>query len=228
MLDTALFSDLHRGDRRSNLVYMRELFLHVGKAHRVILIGDVLDSWTADSWDVEELLEALGSLLARELICVRGNHDPDNLDKLLGDRFTVVDQYDLETKRGLYAVMHGHQYDDMICKYSYWMRILYWIHDAVLRAFHIDMQRLLQFSLSSRNKSRYFKNLVADSVRRMREDLGGKYKGVVCGHTHFPTRVLCGDFEYINSGDLLTNMTYVKVEQDGEISVYGYFPTVTG
>jgi len=225
MLDTVLVSDLHYGDRRCNLEQVACLLGHIGHIHRLIVVGDTLDYWVTKTWNLQSLLALLSGLCSHTVVLISGNHDPNNLDELVGDKIQVCDDYEVEAKKGIYKVIHGHQYDKLLCSHFYFVRFCFWIHQLLLNKYGWDFQRLLRFSLSNRSKSKYFESLVKESVEQMRSDYSG-YAGVICGHTHFPVRVEFDDFEYFNCGDLIEHFSYIKINQDGEVSLCGYFPGI--
>ena len=225
MLDTVIASDLHLGDKRCDLEQVASLFGHIGHVHQLIIAGDVLDSWVANTWDIDKLTALLGGLISHTIILESGNHDPNNLQELMGDKFIVKEQHEVDTRRGKYLVIHGHQYDNILQNYSLFVRMCFSIHQVMLKKFGWDLQKLLRFSLSKRNSSKYFKSLVRDSIKQMMVDFKD-YAGVICGHTHFPIRQQFDDFEYINCGDLIEHYSYVKIDKEGEVSLCGYFPTI--
>lgn len=225
MLDTVIVSDLHCGDKRCNLEHVASLFGHIGHIHQLVIAGDILDSWAADTWDTTKLSVLFGGLVSHTIVLETGNHDPENLQEIMGDKFIVKNEHEVETRRGTYIVVHGHQYDHFLKNYSIAVKISFILHQFILNKFGLDLQRLLRFSLAKRNQSKYFKSLVKETVTQMRIDFKD-YAGVICGHTHFPIREQYDDFEYINCGDLIEHYSYVKIDEKGEVSLCGYFPPI--
>jgi len=226
MLDTLIVSDIHDGDKRCIHSAIAELMVHVGPAKRLILAGDTLDSWATCEWDVAWLKDIVNHLAPQEVIVLRGNHDPIDLQIRLGTSFTVMDSYDLSVADGRYKVIHGHQYDTLFVKHSTYVWLCYLLHTFFLNKFGWDLQKLLRFSVSKYSRSAYFKKFVRSAINQMMQDFQN-YRGVICGHTHYPIRVEHAQFDYINCGDLLTNYSYVGMDSDGYPYLRGYFPVVS-
>jgi UDP-2,3-diacylglucosamine pyrophosphatase LpxH len=225
-LDTVIVSDLHYGDKRCNLNDVAQLFGHIGPVKRLIVAGDILDSWVASSWDLKPLNALLNGLRPDNITLIAGNHDPSDLKALLPS-YEILNETSVETCRGPYRVIHGHQYDHLLQEYSVLARIGAWLQQLILKKTGWDIQRLVRFSVSARNKTDYFKRMVGNIIQVMDKECqeNGEH-GVICGHTHYPVRVRRDDaFDYINSGDLLENLSYVRIDDGGEISLCSYFPT---
>jgi len=221
-MNRIIISDIHIGDKRLDERYLRAFVNYLGYVDELILAGDILDSWVTNKWDLD-LLYFIVHKSAR-VIFIKGNHDPENLESIIG--FKVLESYEFETPKGKYLVFHGHQFDYLMAKYSWWAKLSFKLHQFLYSKFNIDLQKIKNLSLARRSKAWYFKNIINDSITEIYKKYSKDYKVVICGHTHYPIRVKREDFEYVNSGDLFENFTYVKIDKEGNLDLCGFYPPI--
>jgi len=227
--DTIVISDNHIGDKRVDLETIRCMMQYIKDEYgdrrvvKLIINGDFLDSWSTDRWDMIKIFSAI-SIGQHETIIVQGNHDPLVLSALVPSGVQVVRRTEVKTDQGAYVVLHGHEYDINVNEFSWFWRWVYKAKEYLYSKFGIDIQKLLKFSLSKRHNSLYFMKVVWRSIEMNKNLHDRDYIGVVCGHTHFPTRLTLGGFEYLNSGDCIDNFTYVRISEDGKADIGRYYP----
>jgi UDP-2,3-diacylglucosamine pyrophosphatase LpxH len=160
----------------------------------IFLIGDTIDTWEDNVWDIVNdnrvLIDKLNSIA--NLIVIKGNHDPDmNILKTIFPEKTVASEFSLSIDGRLCIVVHGDEFDELVYKYSWVAKLLHPIQWICERIFKINLKG-------------YFRELV--------EAYKKDYQCIVIGHTHLPKLIKRDDFIYANCGDWVYNKTYVTYE----------------
>lgn len=200
--DTIIISDLHLG---SEVARSRELadWLRAAQPRRLILNGDVFDDLnfkrlSKHDWKLLSLIRKMSHpKRGCEIVWVAGNHDgvAEMLSHLLG--VEVVDEYRWQHKGMQCLAIHGHQFDDFICR-----RV---IITAMATKAYLWMQR---WGGPEQRLSRWAKRStktwlrISDTIAN-RAIAYARLSGadvVFCGHTHIPMHITTDGVQYFNSG----------------------------
>lgn len=217
---TLFISDLHLGSPLFDDEIVIVDLLQSPKYDEIVLVGDILDVWEDD---IESILESNRAIVEaihkasidRPVTYILGNHDPD--------RETILKYLPLvgvceEYLFGKGVVTHGHQFDDLIIKYSWLAKIVFYIHWVCERAFGINVKayfRRLFYSLSAKKDKRYYNDLIIDVEKNAIEKYSD-YDYVIMGHTHLP-KIVSGKTTYVNVGDWIHNRSYVIYDSSTNI-----------
>jgi UDP-2,3-diacylglucosamine pyrophosphatase LpxH len=112
----------------------------VEKCDNMFLIGDIIDVWEDDLEDIIKdrrngmIISSIN--MVSKLIpvyIIRGNHDPTIKElKKIFPKCRIYDKLKMDINGDKYILIHGHQFDDLIIKYSFLAKlffIIYWICD---------------------------------------------------------------------------------------------------
>jgi UDP-2,3-diacylglucosamine pyrophosphatase LpxH len=141
-----------------------------------------------------------------------------------------VEDYELETAKGKYLVMHGDAFD-AVTTHTRFLAVLGDIgYQTLLR-----MNRFYNkwrawrgqeyYSISKAIKAKV--KQAVSHVGRFEDhlrDLAHKRgcHGVICGHIHTPEDKMLDDVHYLNSGDWVESMTALVEHEDGRFEVLTY------
>ena len=236
---TIILSDIHLGTADSKVEEVTHFLKHT-RAAKLILNGDIIDAWAirrGHKWTREhtKCVRRLLKIAQRhdaEVIYLRGNHD-DFLRHFLPielDALKFVEEYELETPRGKYLVLHGDAFD-AVTTYARYLAVLGDIGYQTL----LKINRLYNrwrawrgqeyYSISKAIKARV-KQAVShvgrfeDHLRNLAHKRG--CQGVICGHIHTPEDKMLGDVHYLNSGDWVESLTALVEHEDGRFEVLTY------
>ncbi len=236
---TIILSDLHLGTADSKVEEVTHFLKHTRSA-KLILNGDIIDAWAlkrGHRWTREhtKCVRRLLKIAQRqdaEVIYLRGNHD-DFLRHFLPielDALRFVEDYELETPRGRYLVMHGDAFD-AVTTYTKFLAVLGDIGYQTL----LKLNRLYNrwrawrgqeyYSISKAIKAKV--KQAVSHVGRFEDhlrDLAHKRgcTGVICGHIHTPEDKMLGDVHYLNSGDWVESLTAIVEHEDDRFEVLSY------
>jgi len=218
-MKTLVISDIHLG---SPLVDKKLEIMNLMKSNKydtIVLNGDIFDIWE-DSFnkillanlDFVKLLHKLSK--EKTVYYVMGNHDPYMLEieKLFPDTIVVN-----EIKIDDILILHGHEFDDLVTKYSWFAKLLFipnWISE---RLFHINIKawfRELFYSIANKKSKPYYTKLVGDIEKEAVEKYKDKCRYLIMGHTHTPKRVDGLNFSYINCGDIIRNKVCLEFDEN--------------
>lgn len=236
---TIILSDIHLGTADCKVEEVTHFLKHT-RCERLILNGDIIDAWAirrGHRWNsahtkcVRRLLKIVQRGDA-EIIYLRGNHDdflrhylPFDLDTL---RF--VEDYEFETPRGRYLVLHGDAFD-AVTTHARYLAVLGDIgYQTLLRINRLynhwrAWRGLEYYSISKAIKARV-KQAVShvghfeEHLRNLAHKRG--CVGVICGHIHTPQDKMIGDVHYLNSGDWVESMTALVEHENGRFEVLHY------
>lgn len=198
----------------------------VGQYDMLILNGDIFDLWTESRLTLVKgyfpLLHVL-ALIAESgtrLIYVSGNHD-----FWFGDFFRDIlpleiypDRFSFTADGRKILVCHGDDHTENDLRYRIFRRV---VRSEIVRRLYSLLHPDLALEIG-RAMSRSSRNRRTDTAR-MRLKTAGlesyakrqiKSKGqdiVIMGHSHNPTHKVLDKGEYLNSGDWITNFSYVNI-----------------
>jgi len=218
-MKTLVISDIHLGsplvDRKLELMNLMKL----NKYDTIVLNGDIFDIWEKsfnkiliENLDFVKLLHRLSK--EKTVYFIVGNHDPYiiEIEKLFPNMKVLR-----ELKIDDILIIHGHEFDDLVTKYSWFAKLLFvpnWISE---RLFHINMKawfRELFYSIANKKGKKYYSELVGDIEREAREHYKNRCRYLIMGHTHNPKRVDEDNFSYINCGDIIHNKVCLEFDDN--------------
>jgi UDP-2,3-diacylglucosamine pyrophosphatase LpxH len=236
---TLILSDIHLGMPESKAAQAAHLIRNT-TCQKLILNGDIIDGWHLHSkggWTrththfVRTILKKLDKE-DTEIIYIQGNHD-DILSTFLPvqlDQFQILQNYTLHTTQGPYLVIHGDGFDHITTNYK-WIAVLGGIGYNWLLKINRGYNQLRRF-LGKENfsLSRWVKLKVKTAISHV-----GKYelqlkkyaesknfKGIICGHIHYPANKWIDQIHYLNSGDWVESMTAIIEQHDGTFQIISY------
>lgn len=215
-----ILSDLHLGsplfDDRAEIVYL----ITSNEFDEIILLGDIFDAWEKNFHSImieyKSIIDAIWSMsIEKKVVFVIGNHDP-SMSEII-HHFPLVKLFDVYPfQNGV--MIHGHQFDDLILKYSWLARFLFKFQWLSERLFKFNLKayfRELYHSISMKKQKKYYNSLVLDIEKEAVEKYK-QYKYVVMGHTHFPKMVKGEKTKYVNAGDWIHNRSYITYESEAD------------
>jgi len=212
-MKTLFLSDLHLGSplftKKAAVV---DLILSP-EFEELILVGDIFDTWEAKIEKIFNDNQAFMSTVFEAskhipTTFIMGNHDPD-ADIIKANWPFVGVHEEFQWNGGM--ITHGHQFDDLITKYSWLAKFLFTIHWICQRIFFINIKafvRRILYSVAGHRQKKYYTELTLD-IERGAVEKYKEYAFVVMGHTHLPKKAVSGATKYINCGDWIHNQTYV-------------------
>jgi len=219
--DQIFISDLHLSTRACNHSDLRN-FLANFYAPTMYLVGDCIDLWrlkTIESWPSAhtDILSDFIQLLQDgiDIKYIVGNHDEflknfvgtfSNISLMTKNIITIGD------KR--FLVTHGHQFD-LAIRYFKWIGV--WL-TGVYDLFKDKGESSFSMSeyLKNRNdKVDKFEKLALEHVKEKGLD------GIICGHTHKPNLFIKDDLIYANTGDFVTNSSFIT-QKDNILTLMAY------
>ncbi len=236
---TYFVSDFHLGEsdpERDREKYRRfcDLLVQIkADLDHLVILGDMFDFWFEYRHLIpkhhQDVLCRLRDLVSEgvRVTYVCGNHDfwmGEFFDSELGIGL-VRDDFTIDSARGKVLVLHG----DGIAPSDWKYRILKRILRNRLNIFlYSQLPPSLAYNLalgvSRRSRGHTQKrpkdSFVEECVQFARAKVSEGYFAVVCGHIHLPEIREIGGGYYVNSGDWLTNFSYVRF--DGSEFTLGY------
>ena len=232
-----IISDLHLGIKDSKA---REAikFIKENPCEELIMNGDIIDFWAlkrGSKWRKvhSNFFKHVMTLINKNktrVIYIRGNHDDvlESLIPMIFSKFEIRMDYSftsISSKR--YYVIHGDIFDSISSKFkwiSVFGSVLYDLLLFINRVY--NKKRKLQgkpyFSLSKviKNKVKMAASYISDYEDKLVALCKAqKYDGIICGHIHHPENKYIGDIHYLNSGDLVENVTVLVEKMTGEFEI---------
>jgi UDP-2,3-diacylglucosamine pyrophosphatase LpxH len=227
----ALFlSDCHLGSEHSNYLHLLDIISNI-ECENIYLVGDFIDGWLLKNkfrWKQEynTIIQKLlrHSRKGTTVHYIWGNHDDflqhfDNY--LLGENIIIKRQTEHITAKGKrYIVIHGDQFDGVICKHK-WMQII-GAYFYEISLFLNKFTRYFKFSFSKflKNKAKEavkfvakYEDTIIDYAKR------SQCKGIITGHIHKPESYTKNNIHYVNCGDFVESNTYVIETLEGDIEL---------
>jgi len=227
-------SDLHLG---SPLLKSHGLILNLleGPYGVIFLVGDIIDTWEKPVDDIVNdpvdgtVINTINELSkTKTIIFIQGNHDPDLADlsrifpnvQVLGHRYIL----DMEHNGLKIVVIHGHEFNETILKYS-WIAKLVWPIQWIFERFGWNIRgwlRTLFHSIAAKKQNKNYNDIVLDIEEQVVE-MYKDHSYVIMGHTHLPKLVEREERpSYVNCGDFIHNQTWVTYDSDtGEMLLEG-------
>jgi UDP-2,3-diacylglucosamine pyrophosphatase LpxH len=238
-IKTAFISDIHLstfGTKSEEIIH----FLQNNEFKTLFIVGDFIDVWrlrVADYWPNihTSVLLALNNKLKNgtQIIYITGNHDDffSEFTGKIGKGLEIKQKCIITINNKKLLVMHGHQFDATIIKLlTPFVIIGTWGYD-ILAWFskwynNIRIKMGLEpFSLSSyfkkslkkiTNKMGNYEKNVLKYVRRKRVD------GIIYGHTHKPDLKIQDNLVIANTGDWVSNCSFITIDEENKIALYKY------
>lgn len=231
---TIVLSDIHLGTVHSKTDEVSHFLSNVD-CNRLILNGDIIDGWQLKKGGIKKwharhtrFVKILMKMMERkgtEIIYVRGNHDDflTSFAPISFANFSVVKDYELESKGKRYFVTHGDIFDRVTTQMR-WLALLGDIGYTFLLSFNSWYNRCRArrgkpyYSLSMRVKQKVKSavNYISDFEKTLSEFAQArKYDGVICGHIHHPANTYYDGIHYLNSGDWVETMSALVENEDG-------------
>lgn len=237
---TVIISDVHLGAPGCRIDEVNHFLKHI-KCKRLILNGDIIDSWQlkrrSGYWSKKHsrFIKIVLNKVVKDntkVIYLRGNHD-DILDRFLPVSFAgihITDKYVLKHPNGEYLVVHGDIFD-AITTHLTWLAKLGDIGYNLLLKINrwYNTYRAWRgkdyFSLSQHIKAKVkgAVNFISkfESVLAELADQRG-YHGVICGHIHTAADKQIAGLHYLNSGDWVESLTAIVQHADDRFEVLDF------
>ena len=178
----------------------------------VYLLGDILDTWEENPYDTKvnkrNIIDFLNNC-GKVVVMLKGNHDPDL--KTMRDIFTgfpVVEKYEMELFGRKTILVHGDEFDSS----TIITRLIFPAHYIFERMgvnmkgyFRTLYHKLLVFKNDSDKNSLVFKN-----EQKLFDKYTKDYDLVIAGHTHVAKLVRTPEGDYVNSGCVVYNPSYLE------------------
>jgi UDP-2,3-diacylglucosamine pyrophosphatase LpxH len=237
---SVIISDVHLGAPGCRIDEVNHFLKHI-KCQRLILNGDIIDSWQLKRrtgyWSKKhsQFVKIVLNKVVKDntkIIYLRGNHD-DILDRFLPVSFAgvyVTDKYVHRTPQGDYLVVHGDVFD-AITTHMKWLAKLGDVgYNMLLKVNRwYNAYRAWRgkpyFSLSALIKAKVkgavsFISSFEDTLVDIASQRG--YKGVICGHIHTAADKQLNGIHYLNSGDWVESLTAIVEHKDGRMEIIDY------
>ncbi len=213
-----IISDTHIG---SNFYKVKELteFLTHEKYDQLILAGDIIDLVKIPTFTKQAaaLIKAID--FDKEIIYIVGNHDIGFAGFIGEELFKIkfMDKYEFEEGGRKFRVQHGDQFESGQLHHGMMIKLISIFQVFLEQKFDIDLASWYTKRIEKRRKLRRVWDILS-----WNEDVDV----VISGHVHIPEAVVWIDennrvLTYCNSGDWVTNSTFVLVE-DGIVRLRKY------
>ena len=236
---TIIISDLHLGTKNCKAKELLD-FLDTYSFEKLILNGDVIDSWSLKrqgGWEelhskvLNKILEYIDDEKT-EVIFIKGNHD-EKLEEVLDfpiEKFDIKLEHIHENINGNYFITHGDRFDSINQNHK-------WLAQLGDIAYHIMMgiNKIYNSYRSWRGKKYYsiskaakaFVKSIVSSNDQFNKKLvkAAKEKGccgIMCGHIHTAQDALVEGIHYLNSGDWVESLTAITEDHDGNLQLLSY------
>lgn len=222
---TTILSDCHVGEdneRQANLVS----FLDTRGGVRVVLAGDVFDTWWG--WGVcrharySPTLDAIDRMIARglEVVFIPGNHDFSAGPTLAHMGVLVVPKLQLSCGEGQCVVVHGDAFDQRLSQRCLNSLLRGWVGRLVMAIVPNTLGFVFASILvgTSERTERYDRDVQQKQLDQQRDwafrTLSPEGSHVFVGHTHAPGITQTDAKFLVNLGDWTEHLSYAEV--DGE------------
>lgn len=233
------FSDVHLGasDKKRENIKLEKLYslfdlirADAKNDTKIYILGDLFDFWFEYKHAIpKEHLQVVFKLAGMiengiEVHYISGNHDfwlGEFLEKEVG--LTIHrDHYEVtEDNRRLFMI-HGDGLSPSDWKYRILRRILrnkinIWLYQKIPCDIGIPIAKYVSKS-SALHSEGSINKFAKDYEIFAEEKLNSNYDAVLIGHTHYPQRIEFNGGLYLNTGDMITNFSYGKLE-NGELTL---------
>jgi UDP-2,3-diacylglucosamine pyrophosphatase LpxH len=217
-------SDVHIGSKYYKPKNLIDLLEHE-KYDELVLAGDIIDFIKIPTF-TKNCLELIKQIMkVKNVVYITGNHDIAlenwEQEQLGGIKFTR--QYDFFAGNRKIRIVHGDQFQHGIVKRAGIMKILSVLQDIIERLFNFDITNFLHKHILKRLELKNIENILSEN-----KDIDV----LIMGHTHVPEALVWiqPDHQiktYVNSGDWVSNCTYVTIESNGEVRLRKYVSKTT-
>lgn len=203
---TLIFSDLHVGDARLKNEDKILSMLNKEKYDRVILNGDIIDTWmwghrsAARKSPVIQKLSDM-ALEGFPVIWVAGNHDPVNENQSYISGAKVYNMYRFDKH---FLALHGHQVYPFYDR-AWYSKIFANIHSLLYRFFGIDLQTFVRDNPIYSERTRNKREEIIDNFGNPGDD-------IFMGHTHLSSTQYKNSKTIHDSGSIMVDGTYIVVD----------------
>ena len=205
---------------------------------QLILNGDVIDGrhiklfwwWKRrHSNRVKDIIEVANNQWVR-IKYITGNHELDVTQRLprLEDEVDVLPDMIYETDKKKYYICHGHQFDKLEGKFTFWSKLTF--------CWGTFMYRLNRSYNNIRKKLWLMhRSLITSLKRRVKIIMVGgpgifhkklvkackaqKVQWIICGHLHKAEKIRIGRYDYMNSWDRIELYTVLVEDANGKRSI---------
>lgn len=220
---TTILSDCHiseDNERQANLV----AFLDTREGLRVVLAGDIFDTWWG--WGVSKperylpTLSAIERMLARglEVVFIPGNHDFSAGPTLSQMGVRVVSRFVLSNTDGQCVVLHGDAFDQRLSQRLLNWVLRGWIGRLIMAVFPKNIgYRLASWLTGGADRTDSYdrgvqQRQLVQQQEWVFESLMPEVSYVFVGHTHAPGVTQRGQKFLVNLGDWTEHLSYAEID----------------
>jgi UDP-2,3-diacylglucosamine pyrophosphatase LpxH len=240
---TIFLSDIHLGSRACRVNLLLD-FLRKTRCETLYLVGDIIDieSLRETFYWPSSHTEALRLVLQKSregtrVVYIPGNHD-DELRALVGVRFgnVEIEREAVHTTRSgrRLLVLHGDQFDAIVRGKSLGVllgglacrsllslnRFVHWLHDLARRPYWSLAQHVKQRFPGAKGYVERYQRAALAAAREAGVD------GVVCGHIHRAGIETMDGMLYCNDGDWVESCTALVEDENGELALIPWRPSL--
>ena len=226
-------SDLHLGSPDCKHDILNK-FLESFSTEYLFLVGDIIDieylnrksrAWRKTHTDIIRKILKINSGNTK-VVYIKGNHDESlfQFGDLEIEGIEIAQRYEYRSKNGkLLLIEHGDQFE-LREEEVYWRKKIgsasYKLLLAIdnLAASISSKSGLKYFSLATPIKSiipqvkRYVTKFESNAIATCKSK---GFDGIICGHIHFPNKIVSDYFSYFNCGDWVENCSALVEHHDG-------------
>jgi len=224
------FSDVHLGaaNKEKEAIKLSKLFslfeLIQADARKVYILGDLFDFWFEYKHAIPKehlkVVFRLAALIERgiEIHYISGNHDfwlGGFLTKEVGIQIHRDFYETVEDGKRLFLI-HGDGLSPADWKYRVLRRVLrnkvnIWLYQKIPCDIGIPFAKFVSRGSALHSDGsicRFVKDYEAYAEKKLKEN----FDAVLIGHTHYPQRIEFDGGIYLNTGDLITNFSYGRLD----------------
>jgi UDP-2,3-diacylglucosamine pyrophosphatase LpxH len=226
-MKTLVLSDVHLGSPLVTNKLELIALIRSSKYDRIVLNGDIFDTWEQTFFSIIlnnfDFVQSLKEVSKEKLIYyIMGNHDPDKKD--LQKTFPDIVFSEKIKLNGDVLIIHGHEFDSLVTKYSWFAKLIFIPNWYFERLFHWNLKaffRKLFYSISNKSDKKYFNKLIGDIEQQAVEKYKNECRYLIIGHTHTPKIVEGEECTYINCGDIIHNKTCIEFDETKQFKFIG-------
>jgi UDP-2,3-diacylglucosamine pyrophosphatase LpxH len=194
-MNAIIVSDLHIGSRYFLYQDFERLLGNISEDHELILNGDIIDNpYEKLKQSHQRILDIIKQVSYRQrVVWVRGNHDNGYIPRGLG-RVHFKRFHSIENRL---LIAHGDDFDEIMPKNQAFIKAFKLMHDLRVKL----GARPVHVAHYAKKWEIFYKvlckNVMSNAVNCAKEN---GYKGVTCGHTHYPEERVFNGIRYVNTG----------------------------
>lgn len=198
------------------------------EAETLYLVGDIEDNWIiqAKRFYISDIqLACINEITNKQrfpkLVYVNGNHDQaekvDNGSDIFNTYHTLYVEQILHTRASgeKILVVHGHQFDHKFFQHFHEISLYRWFYEQLTLHRKNKLYGYIEKVIVNILRS----DLDAFSRRAMQYAKDYHVKTIITGHTHHPTVTMQDGIWFMNTGDWVTNCSYIAETDDGTLSL---------